>query len=389
MKRSMRVFARIVPLLLILAISTTGCVNQKNPKKKRIESKINKIESLIEKNYLNGVDEDNVESYIYKGYVAGLDDPYSTYYTAKEYKAMMESISGTYYGIGVTVTQDSKTGVISFVKPFKDGPGYKAGILPGDVLLKVDGKEYGGEDLTEVVSWIKGEKGTKVTLTIYREGEFKEQEVIVTRDEVDVPTVEHQMLSDRIGYISVTEFDEITLSQFVKAVDDLEAQGMNGLIVDLRNNPGGRLDIVVDMLDRILPKGLLVYTEDRNGKRNEYWAKDDDQINVPLAVLTNGNSASASEIFAGAIKDYNAGTLVGTTTYGKGVVQRTFELGDGSAVKLTISKYFTPKGNNIHGIGIEPDVEIDLDEKLKKKPYVDIKEDNQINKAIEVIKGEK
>lgn len=352
----------------------------------KIVSKLTALQSLVDTYYLNKVDTKEYEDGIYKGFISSLGDPYSTYYTKKEYDALQESSSGVYCGIGAYVSQDIKTGIITIVKPFKQGPAYKAGVLPGDILYKVEDKEVTGEDLTKVVSKMKGVKGTAAKITVMRKGNNKPIEFSIVRNEIQVPTIEYKMLNDKIGYIIISEFDEVTVPQFKDAVDNLEKQGMKGLVIDLRNNPGGLLDSVVKMLDRLLPKELIVYQIDKNGKKDAEYAKDDTKLNVPLSVLINGESASASEIFAGAVQDYKIGTLVGTTSFGKGIVQKVIPLRDGSAVKLTISKYYTPKGRNIHGKGITPDVKVELSEKAAKKAVIPESEDNQLQKAISVVK---
>jgi carboxyl-terminal processing protease len=353
-----------------------------------VVEKINKLEALIDKYYLEEVDDSTLADGIYKGLLASLGDPYSCYYTADEYKALMESSSGVYCGIGATVTQNVNTGVITIVKPFVNGPAYEAGILPGDIVYKVNGEEVTGEDLTEVVSRIKGEEGTVANITIIRNGVDDPIEFAITRRTVEVPTIEYEMLDNKIGYIAISEFDEVTAEQFRKAINALDKKGQKGLIVDVRDNPGGLLDTVVDILDRMLPKGLIVYTEDKYGKREEKYSDGKEEFDKPLVVLINGNSASASEIFAGAIQDYNKGTIVGTTSFGKGIVQSIIPLYDGTAIKVTVSKYYTPKGKNIHGVGITPDVKVELKDELKQKAVINKKEDNQLQKAIEIIKKE-
>lgn len=349
-------------------------------------NKLQLLEYYIDQQYLEEGDVANLEAGIYKGLLSGLEDPYSTYYTQEEYESLKESTNGVYYGIGAYVHQDTKTGVITIAKPFKDGPAYNAGVLPGDILYAVEGQEVTGMDLTAVVNLMKGKENTNVTITIMREGVADPFDVTVVRGKVEVPTIEYEMMEDSIGYIAITEFDKVTATQFRSAITELEGQGMKGLVIDLRDNPGGLLDSVVDMLDRMVKEGMLVYTKDKNGNGDEYKANDSDYFDKPLAVLINGNSASASEVFAGAIQDYGIGTLVGTTSYGKGIVQNVFPLTDGSAVKLTVSKYYTPNGRNIHGIGIEPDVEVELDENLKQEVEISKSEDNQLQKAIEVVK---
>ncbi|WOO35103.1 S41 family peptidase [Anaerocolumna sp. AGMB13020] len=353
-----------------------------------ILKKIDKLEGLIDKYYMEKVDKNTMAEGIYKGLLQSLDDPYSVYYTKEEYTALMESSSGVYYGIGATVSSDVKTGVLSIVKPFVGGPAYEAGLLPGDVLYKVNEEEVTGKDITEVVGKIKGEEGTTVNVTIVREGEADPIEFTITRRKVEVPTIEYEMLANKIGYISISEFDEVTAEQFRQALADLEKQGQKGLVIDIRNNPGGLLDTVVDMLDRMLPSGMIVYTEDKYGNRDEYKSDSKEEFKKPLAVLINGNSASASEIFAGAIQDYEKGTIVGTTSFGKGIVQSILPLTDGTAIKVTVSKYYTPKGRNIHKIGISPDVTVELDDALRQKVVIEKKEDNQLQKAISILNKE-
>jgi carboxyl-terminal processing protease len=350
-----------------------------------VDAKIAAIKGIIEKYYLEDPKEQDLVDGMYKGLVNGLDDPYSVYYTKDEFKSMMESTNGVYGGIGVTVSQNADTGVITLVKPFENSPGLEAGILPGDILYKVNGTEVTGMELSNVVAMIKGEEGTTVDLTIIREGQSEEMNITVERRKIEIPTISHEVLANNIGYISIAEFDSVTESQFMSAFEDLNKQGISGLVVDLRNNPGGNLDVVNSILDQILPEGLIVYTEDKYGEKEEYKSDAEHKFDKPLAVLVNGNSASASEIFAGAVKDYGIGTIVGTKTFGKGIVQRLIELGDGTAMKLTISKYYTPKGLNIHKIGIEPDVEVKLDDALKTQAVITHDQDNQLQKAIEII----
>ena len=352
----------------------------------RMINKLEFLQKLVDKNFLEGSDKASFEEGVYKGFIESLDDPYSVYYTADEYNTMIESSSGKYCGIGATVTQNAKTGIITIVTPFATGPAYKAGIKPGDIIYKINGVEVTGKDLTKVVSEMKGEAGTKVKVTIIREGVNDPIVLTIVRKEIEVPTIEKKILSGKIGYIAISEFDEITVSQFDSAVDALEKEGMKGLIVDVRNNPGGRLASVVEILDRLLPPELIVYQLDKDGNRSESYADDDTKVTIPMAVLINGNSASASEIFAGTLQDYKAATLVGTQSFGKGIVQQIFPISDGTAVKLTISKYYTPKGRNIHGIGITPDVEVDLDEAMKKEVTIPVDKDNQLQKAISVLK---
>jgi len=352
-----------------------------------IIQKLSVLQKLVDTYYLDEVDEEALENGIYRGYINSLGDPYSTYFTKQEYKSLIESSTGVYHGIGAVVSQDVKTGIITIVKPYKDSPAYKAGLLPDDIIYKVEGEEVTGKDLTEVVSKMKGKEGTKVNITIIREGVEEPIEFTIVRQKINIPTIEHEMLDDNIGYIQILEFDEITISQFYAAVEELEEMGMKALVVDVRDNPGGLMEAVVKILDRFLPKGkLVVYTEDKYKNRENEKTSNPDRFDKPLAVLINGKSASASEIFAGAIQDYGIGTIVGTTSYGKGIVQKVIPLTDGTAVKLTISKYFTPKGRNIHGIGIVPDVEVELSDELKQLVTIPHDKDNQLQKAVEILK---
>ena len=351
----------------------------------KVASKVTMLDRYIDKYFLNGTEELQMTEGIYKGYLESLEDPYSVYYTQKEYQDLLETTTGTYCGIGAVVSQSVDTGVITIVEPYEGSPAAEAGLLPGDIVYKVEGEEVTGKDLTQVVAKMKGEEGTDVNITVYRSTTNKYIDVTITRRQIEIETIDYEMLDNSIGYIEVTSFDGVTAEQFRSALDDLEAQGQKGLIIDLRDNGGGRLDIVIDMLDRMLPEGVLVSTKTREGKGVTYESTDKEKFEKPLVVLMNGNSASASEVFAGAIQDYEAGTLVGTQSFGKGIVQTIFDLKDGSAVKLTTSEYFTPKGRNIHGDGLEPDVEVELDEELLTQLTIEKADDNQLQTAIEEI----
>lgn len=347
------------------------------------EEKLSVLKGLIDENYIGDVDEEALEEGIYKGYIQGLEDPYSVYYNEEETKDLYETTEGEYSGIGAVLSQDLESGVITLVQIYEGSPAAKAGLKGNDILTKVGDIEVTGVDLSEVVTYIKGEKGTDVDLTVLRGEDAEEITVTATRDTVEAQTVKYEMLEGQTGYLSVSEFDSVTYAQYEEALNELTAQGMTGLIVDLRNNPGGNLNTVCEMLDLVLPKGTIVYTEDKDGKRETATSDDEHQINVPMVVLVNGNSASASEIYAGAIQDYGIGKIVGTQTYGKGVVQQIFDLGDGTSVKLTIAEYFTPNGRNIDGEGITPDVEVEY-EADENNPEAD----NQLEKALEVMKEE-
>lgn len=347
-----------------------------------VSGKLDFLKKVIDLKYLEKTDEKTLEENIYKGLLQGLNDPYSVYYTKDEYDALKEETSGSYCGIGALVSQNADTGVITAINVFKGSPAEKAGMKNGDIIFKVEDKEVTGEDLNNVVAKMKGEKDTKVKINVYRTSEKEYIDLEITRDKVDVPTVEHKMLdkSKGIGYIQITQFEEVTYDQFKEALDDLKKRGMKSVIFDLRNNPGGLYDTVCEMLDDLLPEGTLVYTKDKDGNKQEKKS-DANFLDMPMVVLQNDNSASASEIFAGAIQDFEAGKIVGTQSFGKGIVQSIIPLSDGSAVKLTVEKYYTPKGVNIHGKGITPDVKVEISKDGKK--------DNQLQKAIEVIEKEK
>lgn len=349
----------------------------------QVKHKTGEIEALINAYYLDEIDGQQVEDTMYTGMVAGLDDPYSVYYSKEELESMEEATAGEYSGIGATLSQDPETKEISVVSCFTGTPAEEAGLLPGDVITGWNGSSVLDMELSELVSKIKTDPDEHLTLSIERDGE--ELEVELTRRVVEIPTVEYEILEDQIGYIRLLEFDEVTAQQFEDAMADLEIQGMEKLIIDVRNNPGGVLQTVCDMLDQLLPEGMIVYTEDKNGKRKEYTSDGEHQFTKPLAVLVNGNSASASEIFAGAVQDYGIGTIVGTTTFGKGIVQKIFYLSDGTGLKLTVAKYYTPKGHDIHKKGIRPDVEVELDEVLQNQSSISHEEDNQLQKAISVL----
>lgn len=352
----------------------------------KVSEKEEAIYNTIDDYYLNEIDNDKIQNGIYKGMVDSLGDPYTVYYNSEEYKQFTSSSSGTYSGIGVAVSQNVTTGAITIVKTFKKGSGEKEGMKPGDVIYKVEGKRIEGLELSKVVSMIKGEEGTFVKVTVLRDG--KEIEFNLERKKLEVDTVNYRMedrSGKKIGYISVSEFDEVTASQFKSAISELSKEGMEGLVIDLRDNPGGLLDVTCEMLDRMIKKGLLVYTVDKYGKRVDEDATDSDSFDKPVAILVNGNSASASEVFSGAMKDYKAATLVGTKTFGKGIVQSIVPFGDGTAMKVTVSKYYTPNGVNIHGTGIEPDVVVELSKDATKNGKYDRKYDNQLTKALDVV----
>ncbi|MDO5402101.1 MAG: S41 family peptidase [Eubacteriales bacterium] len=342
-----------------------------------VEGKLNALDSLMDYFYFDNVDEELAQSNIYKAYLASYGDKYTVYYTPEEYKALVESTTGTFYGIGA-VCQKHEDGTIKIIDAYEEAPAFKAGIRTGDFISKVNGTDIRDMDLSSAVALIKGDIGTTVELEVIREE--KHFNVMVTRDKVSTQTVKYELKENGIGYVAISQFEEVTTNQFKMAVEDLMAQGMKGLIVDIRSNPGGMLTTVVDMLDYILPDGLIVYTEDKNGKRTEYSGKNSAELTVPMAVLVNGDSASASEIFAGALQDYGKGRIIGTQTFGKGIVQTIKPLTDGSAVKFTIAKYFTPKGQDIHGKGVMPDEMVELNS--------DAEGDEQLNAALNYLNNQ-
>lgn len=347
-------------------------------------SKLQALEQTIDTYYfLDEVSNEEMQDGIFKGMLESLGDPYSEYYTPEELAEMMEQSEGIYFGIGAYISLDTEKNLPKISGVMEGSPAEEADLRANDLIYEVGGVSTYGLTLTETVSMIKGEEGTEVTLTLIREGESDYLEITLTRRRVEAPTVEYSMLDGRIGYIQVTEFDSVTVNQFSEALYTVKNSAARGIILDLRGNPGGNLDAVVDMCNMILPEGMIVYTEDKYGNREEYTSDGEHELELPLVVLVDMNSASAAEIMAGAIKDYGIGTLVGTTTFGKGIVQQIMSFRDGSAVKLTISAYYTPNGNNIHGIGIEPDVLCEFD----GEAYYGSEDhpDNQLEKAKEVL----
>lgn len=347
-----------------------------------VADKIDTLEYMIERYYYkDDISREDLENGIYQGLMDAVGDPYTSYFNASDFSIFMEQTTGAYYGIGAYVAQDTERNYPKINSPIPGSPAEEVGLRPNDIIYEVDGVSTYGMDLDKVVSLIKGEEGTTVRITVYRDGEYLD--MAVQRRQVEIPTVEQEMLGDGMAYIRIIEFDEVTPGQFKQALQTSRSSGMKGLILDLRGNPGGSVNAVVDIARMLLPEGLVVYTEDKYGKREEYSCDGSNEFELPLVVLIDGNSASASELLSGAIQDYRKGTLVGTTTFGKGIVQQMLTLRDGSAVKITISSYFTPKGRNIHGIGIEPDVACPFD----GEAYYGSGYDNQLEKAKEVLLG--
>lgn len=342
-------------------------------------ARLESLEDLIDEYYLNETDDEQLAQGVYKGLIEGLGDQYSYYYTPEEYTEEKETSQGSYAGIGILM-QSLEDGTILIVECYDNAPGKEAGLLAGDIITRVDDIDVTEVELSEVVAHIREKVEGSIEMTVLR-GEGEKQvtlEITVPVTNVELPSVYSEMLEDDIGYIQITEFKSVTYHQFTDAYEQLQSDGMKSLVVDLRDNPGGYVDVVCDILREILPEGIIFYTEDKHGEREEFFSEGDSPISIPLAVLVNGDSASASEIFAGAVKDYEIGTVVGTTTYGKGVVQSIRAYPDGSAVKLTTSHYYTPKGHDIHDVGIEPDVIVEEEEGR----------DLQLEKACEILDAE-
>lgn len=346
--------------------------------------KLNYLEQLIEQDYLGEIDEEQLAEGLYAGLVFGLGDVYSRYYTEEEYQQENSSNTGSYVGIGV-VLQKNEQGGVEIVECYEEGPGDQAGLKTGDIISAIDGTDITEMEVSDVVDIIREENRKQAVLTVHRKEEEKALELTVQISDVELPSVFGEMLPDHIGYIRISQFTEVTPRQYQEAFSELREKGMEALVVDLRGNPGGLLSSVCSVLNQILPEGLIVYTEDKNGNRQEERSEGGHVLDLPLAVLVNESSASASEIFAGAVKDYGMGTIVGTTTYGKGVVQELLPLSDGSAVKLTVSHYFTPKGHSIDQVGIVPDVEVKLDPELLNQEEITHQEDNQLQAALKVL----
>ena len=336
--------------------------------------KLQLLEDTVKENfYLSEVTNEQLEDGMYRGLMEALDDPYSEYYTAEELNELTEQTQGIYYGIGAYVSMDSDTNLPKISGVIEGAPAADVDLRANDIIYEVDGVSTAGKTLTESVSMI------------VRQGAGDYLHVTVERAKVESPTVKYEMLDDNMAYIQIVEFDDVTIDQFTDALATVKGSDMKGLILDLRGNPGGSLDAVVQIARKLLPEGMIVYTEDKAGKRTEYTCDGKTPLEVPLVVLVDMNSASASEILAGAIQDYGIGTLVGTTTFGKGIVQQIMPFTDGSAIKITISAYYTPNGRNIHGTGIEPDVECEFDGDAYYNSDTPV--DNQLEKAKEVLKG--
>lgn len=349
---------------------------------------VNKADALLRKldeNYLDALDDEELLDGAYHGLVAAVGDKYTRYYDEEEYREYRESSMGQYVGIGVTVRL-AETGGAEIALVEESGPAYEAGLRVGDVLIRADGTDLTALELDAMVGLIKGEEGTVVEITYRSALNGREETVSVTRRTIESKTVKSEMLEDGIGYIAISGFEGVTTEQFQTALEALKEQNLQGLVIDLRDNPGGRMDVVQQVTNELVPAGIITYTEDKNGRREIYESTEEPCLNLPLVVLVNGNSASASEIMAGAIQDREVGILVGTTTYGKGIVQVTTSFDDKTAIKITMAKYYTPNGNYIHQIGITPDIVIDLPEGVSFSTLSSHEEDVQLQTALEALK---
>jgi peptidase, S41 family len=357
---------------------------------KLYEDKLKSIYNLMEDKYTGEIDKDKMFDGMYTGMVYGTTDQYSRYITSDDYKNYMQQTQGNYCGMGAITTVDALSNNVSIEGVYANSPAQKAGLQADDIIKKVGNLDVNYDTYSEAIDMIRGEENTKFNMTVYRPSTKETLNVEITRAKIDTPTVAHSLINDNIGYLRITAFEEITKDQFKNSVDELKKSNIKSLIIDLRNNPGGLLTTVTEITDEFLPKGIITYTEDKNGHK-EYIYADDGQWGIPVVILVNGNSASASELFTGALKDCNVAKIVGTNTYGKGVVQTTYPFKDGSALKLTTAKYYTPNGVCIDGVGIAPDyvVEVSSDFKL---PFVinnqagyDLSIDPQLKKAVELL----
>ena len=352
---------------------------------KDIAGTLQKYKEIIDKYYLGDVDEEKLKEGAIKGYIEGLGDPYTEYISADEMEDYLSDTMGNFVGIGIYMVKNTEKGKIQVLAPIKGSPAEKAGIQAGDLILTVDGVDYSADEMTIASNKIKGEEGTTVTIEVLRGTETKKYEL--KREKVKVNQVEGKVLSNNIGYINFTSFDETTADDFKAKFEELNKQGIKSLIIDLRNNGGGIVDQALQIADYVADKdSVILYEVDKNNKETVKKAKTDPIINMPIIILTNENTASASEILAGALKDLGKAKTVGTTTYGKGVIQQILKLSDGSGLKVTIEEYQTPNRNKIHKIGIAPDEEVKLPDSVTNVLNVTESEDTQLQKAIEMLK---
>ena len=351
-----------------------------------ITNSIEKYKKIIDKYYLGEIDEEKLKEGAIKGYIEGLDDPYTEYISKDEMEDYMEDTMGNFVGIGIYMVKDTENNKIQVLAPIKNSPAEKAGILPGDYIVAVNGEQCTGDDFSTISNKIKGEVGSSVKIDIQREDETLSFEI--ERENIKVNPVESKLLENNIGYIEFSSFDDGTAEDFKSKYEELEKQGITSLIIDLRNNGGGIVDEALEIAEYIADKGLvLLYEVDKNNNEEVEKSKNEPIINMPIVILTNENTASSSEILAGALKDLGKAKIVGTKTYGKGVIQEVISLSDGSGLKITTKKYLTPNRTEINGVGIEPDETVELPDTVTSVLNVNEEEDTQLQKAIEILKN--
>ena len=351
----------------------------------QLTKSIKYIKTILDKYYLNDIDEDKAVEGALEGYVSSLGDPYTEYIPKDEMEDYKNNLMGNYVGVGIYMAQNSKDNTIVVLSPIKYSPAEEAGIQPGDIIKKINGVEYTGEDMTAAANSIKGEEGSTVTLEIQRGQEIKTFEI--TRKKITTNPVISEKLDNNIGYLEVTSFDEDTAENFKAKYEELKSQGITSLIIDLRNNGGGLVEQALKIADYIVPKGKdLLVTVDKDKNEKVEKSEEDVLIDMPIVVLVNENSASSSEILAGALKDLNEATIVGTTTYGKGVIQQLLTLRNGAGLKVTVEEYYTPNRTKINGVGIEPNEKVELPETVSNHLLVQRDQDTQLQKAIEILK---
>ena len=388
----MKKIRNIIIVLILLVFTNYGTFklassgyfyNLTKDEEKMHLQKMKFLEKKVEDDFLYKVDKEKLRQGELKGMVASLDDPYSEYLTLEDFNALAEQTNGKFFGIGVSVSSNEE-GQILVIAPIKDTPAEKVGIKTGDLIIKVNGEPVSGNDLQAAVAKIKGDKGTSVKITIYRPSTKETKDIDVKRDEIKLETVISNTIKD-LGYIGITQFNDNTYDEFTKALNNLKEKNVKGLIIDLRGNPGGTVDSVEKIANELLPEGTIVSAKNRDGQVVFDYKSDKEYVNLPMAVLINGGSASASEILAGAIRDFKMGKLIGEKSFGKGIVQSVFPFPDGSGLKITTSEYFTPSGENIHKKGIKPDIEVKLPENVKGIGIEYLNTDSQLKKAIEVL----
>ena len=341
------------------------------------------IDTILDEYYYQDIDDETKLEYLYKGLVESAEDDYTVYYTAEEYEDFLVSTTGNYAGIGAVLSQDKTSMAVTIKQVYEGSPAEEAGLQMGDVIISADGYLATDYELDEFVEYIRGDEGSTLELTYERDGE--QQTVTLTRATITVPSVSYEMLDGNIGYVQISSFTNDTLAEYEAAMGDLTNQGMEAVIFDLRSNSGGLVDSVTAILDEILPEGTTVYMEDKDGNRVDYTSDEETKIDIPITVLTSEYTASSAEIFTGAIQDFDYGTIIGTQTFGKGIVQTTIPLTDGSAIKVTTATYYTPNGTCIHGVGITPDIVLEYEFLGSEDDEYSLSLDNQVQKAIEVL----